>query len=179
MRGQVRLSVSPVLAAEADLALASLCLARLEAVVPSSPGPGLGEVLARATERDRGELQHGACLSCHVSRCHVSHVRPAAADCPELITGIDWAGLGWATHRNRLARNIYLGLNKNIWLNLSTVDNIKNQNIEITAHSDVENCPQDSNLMKSRHVNLSSMRVLSGCCPAACCRRNNCTNVAM
>ena len=62
--------MSPVLAAEADLALASLCLARLEAVLPSSPGPGpgLGEVLARATERGRGELQHGACLSCHVSR---------------------------------------------------------------------------------------------------------------
>ena len=76
VRGGARLGVSPVLAAEADLALASLCLARLEAVLPSSPGPGLGEVLARATERDRGELQHGACLSCHVSRvtCHVSRV---------------------------------------------------------------------------------------------------------
>ena len=79
MRGGARLGVSPVLAAEADLALASLCLARLEAVLPSNPGPGLGEVLARATVRDRGELEHGACLSCHVSRvsavtCHVSRV---------------------------------------------------------------------------------------------------------
>ena len=81
MRGQARLSVSPVLAAEADLALASLCLARLEAVVPSSPGPGLGEVLARATERDRGELQHGACsvVTCHGVTCHTCAQLPRTA----------------------------------------------------------------------------------------------------
>ena len=78
VRGGARLGVSPVLAAEADLALASLCLARLEAVLPSSPGPGLGEVLARATERDRGELQHGACLSCHVSRVTCAQLPPTA-----------------------------------------------------------------------------------------------------
>ena len=124
--------MSPVLAAEADLALASLCLARLEAVLPSSPGPGLGEVLARATERDRGELQHGACLSCHVSRV-TCHVCPAAADCPELITGIGWAGLGPSPQPS--GQKYLLGLNKNIWLNLSTVDNIKNQNIKIRAHA--------------------------------------------
>ena len=81
------MGVSPVLAAEADLALASLCLARLEAVLPSSPGPGLGEVLARATERDRGELEHGACLSCHVSRV------PSCRGLPGADHGY-W--LGWA-----------------------------------------------------------------------------------
>ena len=92
--------MSPVLAAEADLALASLCLARLEAVLPSSPGPGLGEVLARATERDRGELEHGACLSCHVYQlsrvsvvtCHVSRV-PSCRRLPGADHGY-W--LGWA-----------------------------------------------------------------------------------